>query len=56
MTRCAKCNRPLLRPSESGYGPVCARSLFGAKPRRVKRENRKGADERTPDMFAEVTT
>lgn len=26
MTICLKCHRPLKRPTESGYGPVCAKA------------------------------
>lgn len=45
-----KCGRTLKRPSESGYGPVCARAVLGVKPRPVKRE-RRAVDESTPDLF-----
>ena len=48
--RCAKCNRAMKKPSPSGYGPVCARAMFGAKPERQKREPVK-RDERTADLF-----
>lgn len=26
MNTCLKCHRPLKRPTESGYGPVCAKA------------------------------
>lgn len=26
MTTCLKCHRPLKRPTESGFGPVCAKT------------------------------
>lgn len=48
--KCAKCNRPLKRPSETGYGPVCLRALFGAKPKKVKAEPVK-RDELTRPLF-----
>lgn len=33
MPRCKECGRPLIRPSPSGMGPVCARRR-GATPSR----------------------
>lgn len=27
MTVCMKCHRPLKRPTESGFGPVCAKTI-----------------------------
>jgi len=48
--KCAHCHRKLKRPSETGYGPVCLRALFGAKPKRIKAEPVK-RDERTRDLF-----
>lgn len=27
MNTCLKCHRPLKRPTESGYGPVCAKAV-----------------------------
>jgi hypothetical protein len=44
--KCARCSRPLKNPSTTGMGPVCARAVLGAKPRREKREERKSADAR----------
>lgn len=49
--RCAKCNRAMKKPSLTGYGPVCARAMFGAKPERVKREPVK-RDALTADLFS----
>lgn len=34
---CAKCGRRLKKPSETGYGPVCARALFGMKQRKGRK-------------------
>jgi hypothetical protein len=49
--RCLRCGRKLTRPAINGMGPVCARSMYGAKPRRVKREDRRSEDERQEDLF-----
>ncbi len=48
--KCARCSRPLKKPSPTGYGPVCARAVLGAKPRAKKREPVK-RDSQTADLF-----
>ena len=54
--RCAKCNRKLKAPTETGLGPVCARAAFGTKPKRpaAAKPARVRRDDGTPDMFAEL--
>lgn len=52
--RCTRCNRRLTAPSETGLGPKCAQAVLGRKPRKVKREDRRGRDERTADLFGEL--
>lgn len=53
---CKKCNRPLTREPIQGMGPVCARAMLGAKPKRVKREDRKSADNRQLPLELEART
>lgn len=54
MIRCTRCHRPLKRPpimvGDYAFGPQCARAMFGAKPKRQKREPVQ-RDERTADLF-----
>lgn len=57
MTTCTRCHRPLKRPpimvGDYPFGPQCARQIFGAKPKRQKREPVQ-RDERTADLFEGV--
>jgi hypothetical protein len=54
--RCLRCGRKLTRPpGPHGMGEVCERNTYGTKPRRVKREDRKSADERQQELALEVT-
>lgn len=50
MTRCTRCHRPMKAPSPSGFGPVCARAMLGAKPARVAKAPVK-RDAMTSDLF-----
>ena len=54
---CTRCNRHLKRPpimvGDYPFGPQCARQMFGAKPKRQKREPVQ-RDERTADLFEGV--
>ena len=54
---CTRCNRHLKRPpimvGDYPFGPQCARAMFGAKPKRAKREPVQ-RDERTADLFEGV--
>lgn len=54
--RCLRCNRSLKNPSPSGYGPRCAVSVLGAKPKRIRivDQRRRASDERQPDLFWET--
>jgi len=57
MIRCTRCHRLLKRPpimvGDYPFGPQCARAMFGAKPKRAKREPVQ-RDDRTADLFNEV--
>lgn len=54
MISCTRCHRPLKRPpimvGDYAFGPQCARAMFGAKPKRQKREPVQ-RDDRTADLF-----
>jgi len=54
MTTCTRCHRPLKRPpimvGDYAFGPQCARAMFGAKPKRQKRDPVQ-RDDRTADLF-----
>lgn len=54
--RCTRCNRKLTREPVNGMGPVCARAMLGAKPKRIRiaDQRRRASDERQPDLFGEV--
>lgn len=52
MKRCVKCNRPLKREPVHGMGPVCARSMYGAKPKRVRADRK--PDVRQGELWAEA--
>lgn len=57
MTTCTRCGRKLTNPGIGGMGPVCARAVLGAKPKRIHLFDRRrtaGKDERQPDLFGEV--
>jgi len=53
---CARCSRTLRRDptwiSGAAYGPVCARAVTGAKPKRSKRKS--VPDERQQELALEV--
>ncbi len=49
---CRRCGRVLKRDPVEGMGPVCARALLGAKPKRIKREDRRSNDDRQAELFA----
>lgn len=49
---CARCNRPLKRPTASGFGPVCERNVLGTKPKR-ERSVQPVRDPKTADLFEE---
>lgn len=52
--RCARCNRQLKNPSDSGYGAKCETYVLGTKPPRVRlfdRRVKRSADERQSDLF-----
>ena len=49
--RCIKCHRKLTREPIHGMGPVCARALYGTKPRRIAREDRRSDDERQRELW-----
>jgi hypothetical protein len=55
MTKCARCGKGLHREplwiGGNALGPKCARAMFGAKPKREKREPVK-RDQLTRDLFA----
>mgnify|MGYP000343684747 CR=1 FL=1 len=36
MTHCARCHRPLRKPTETGFGPVCVKKI--APPATVERD------------------
>jgi hypothetical protein len=48
---CQRCGRRMKQESSSGFGPVCERSAYGTKPKRVKREDRRSADTGQRDLF-----
>ncbi len=52
--KCARCGRRLKNTPASGMGPVCERAVLGSKPRRVKREDKRSADERQQELALEV--
>ncbi len=52
--RCLRCNRLLKRESASGYGTTCERYVLGTKPRRIKREDKRSADERQTELPLEA--
>ena len=55
--KCIRCDRRLKReppPEAHSMGPICARAAFGAKPKRIPREDRRSADDRQRALFAEA--
>lgn len=57
--KCTRCNRKLKRPpvmvGGMSFGPKCAQAMYGAKPARVAREDRRSADDRQKELFQEAT-
>ena len=52
LNRCVRCHRRLKNPpSKHGMGPDCERAMYGTKPRRVAREERRSDDERQRELF-----
>ncbi len=52
--RCIRCRRKLSRETASGMGEKCEVYALGSKPRRLKREDRRSADDRQRELELEA--
>jgi hypothetical protein len=52
--KCTRCGRRLKTSGIQGMGPVCARAVLGAKPAKVKREDRRSNDARQMELLEDA--